>query len=174
MLNYLLYKLWSHNHNVSSSESLNMFWYIWLVCYSETEKKTTLDQALRGVLGDQIVSKLAAIYFKWSYRIELTCPVLWKPEIVAFLSAGWAEGELWWLPVSHLPEHRCSNRRFVTVWKKGQQWKKEYLMLCHIIQIVYLTWDYISASNSRHYQYCPDYLSLTAVDLLVPKKHTRE
>lgn len=118
MLNYLLYKLWSHNHNVSSGESLNMFWRIWLVCYSETEKKTTLDQALRGVLGDQIVSKLAAIYFKWSYRIELTCPVLWKPEIVAFLSAGWAEGELWWLPVSHLPEHRCSNRRFVTVWKK--------------------------------------------------------
>lgn len=32
------------------------------------------------------------------------------------LSAGWAEGELWWVPVSHLLEYWCSNRRFVTIW----------------------------------------------------------
>uniref|UniRef100_A0AAQ6IFR6 Death domain-containing protein n=1 Tax=Anabas testudineus TaxID=64144 RepID=A0AAQ6IFR6_ANATE len=30
------------------------------LCYSETEKKTTLDQALRGVLGDQIVEQKAS------------------------------------------------------------------------------------------------------------------
>lgn len=36
--------------------------------------------------------------------------------------AGGAEGELWWLPVSHLPEYWCSYWWFVTINLKGPTW----------------------------------------------------
>lgn len=51
----------SYFSSVNPWESFDM---TCLLCCSEAEKKTTLDQALRGVLGDQIVSRLAGIYLE--------------------------------------------------------------------------------------------------------------
>lgn len=95
-----------------------------LVCYSESEKKTTLDQALRGVLGDQIVSKLTLIHWKLCHQTSLKqSSCMWKSDIGVSWSTGWAEGKLWWALVSYLPEYWCSYRRYVTLTcRKDNEW----------------------------------------------------
>lgn len=65
-----------------------------VIVHSETEKKATLDQALRGVLEEQIVSSCVHYLLSCSsWNIGIQAVILRTSPVIAFYFAGEAESE---------------------------------------------------------------------------------
>lgn len=107
--------------------TLKLQWCVWMyisfvlllrcvIVHSETEKKATLDQALRGVLEEQIVSPCVHYLLSCSsWNIGMYAIILRTSPMIAFYVAGEAESECWRFPFSDLHQYRWRDWRY-TCW----------------------------------------------------------